>query len=99
MLLGIFAEVLQQIIRFLYCGKIFLSRMNVKEILRSADYFGIEILVAKCAEFYANNLDMNYELAMEIRNVWRTGGHSSLRMALKKANCYLKVNFFSKLIS
>ena len=67
--------------------------MNVKEILQSADYFGIEILVAKCTEFYTNNLDMDYELAMEIRNVWRTGGHSSLRMALKKANCYLKVNF------
>ena len=94
--LEIFAEVLQQIIRFLYCGKIFLSRLNVREILQSADYFGIDILVAKCSEFYAKNLDMDYNLAMEIRNVWRTGGHSSLKMALKKANRYLKVNLFSK---
>ena len=63
-------------------------------ILQYADYFGIEFLVKKCPEFYTNYMKMDYDLAMEIRNVWRTGGHSSLRMALKKANCYLKVNCF-----
>ena len=72
--LGIVAEILEQIIRFLHWGKIFLSHLNVREILQSADsdYFGINILVTKCIEFYTN-MDMDYNLALKIRNVWRTG--------------------------
>ena len=74
--LGIIAEI-EQIIRFLHWGKIFLSHLNVREILQSADsdYFGINILVTKCIEFYTvyTNLDMDYNLALKIRNVWRTG--------------------------
>ena len=61
--------------------------------MKYADYFGIEFLVIKCVEFYAYGLEMDYDLAMEIRNVWRSGGHSILMMALKNANKYLKVSF------
>ena len=89
--LGIDAEILGQIIRFLYCGEIFLSRKNLKEILKYSDYFGIEFLVVKCTDLYANGLEMDYDLAMEIRDVWSSYGHSSLKMSLKKANKYLKV--------
>ena len=69
----------------------------MKEILKYADYFGIDFLVVKCNEFFAKGLKMDYDLAMEIRNMWSSGGQSSLKMALKKANRYLKV-VFSKLI-
>ena len=63
--------------------------------MKYADYFGINFLVVKCNEFYANGLEMDYDLAMEIRNIWRSGagGQSSLKMALKKSNRYLKVSF------
>ena len=63
--------------------------------MKYADYFGIDFLVVKCNEFYANGLEMDYDLAVEIRNIWRSGagGQSSLKMALKKSNRYLKVGF------
>ena len=76
-----------------------LSRKNLRGILKYADYFGIEFLVVKCNEFYANGFEMDYDLAMEIRNFWRFGGHSSLKMALKKANRYLKVSFSREITS
>ena len=82
---------LNQIIRLLYCGEILLSEDNFREILKYADYFGIDFLVVKCHVFYATGLKMDYDLAMEIRNLWRSGGQLSLKMALKKANSYLKV--------
>ena len=91
--LGIDAEILGQLIRFLYCGEILLNRKNLREILKYADYYGIEFLMAKCTEFYLNGLEMDYDLAIEIRNVWRSRDHSTLKMALKKANKYLKVSF------
>ena len=94
--LGIGAEILGQLIRFLYCGEILLSRKNLREILKYADYFGIEFLVVKCTELYSNGFKMDFDLAIEIRNVWRSGGHSTLKMALKKANKYLKVSILKE---
>ena len=89
--LGIDAEILKQLTRFLYCGEIFLSQKNLKEILKYADYFGIDFMVKKCNEFYGYGLEMNYDLAMEIRNIWRSSGYSTQKLALKNANKYLKV--------
>lgn len=65
----------------------------MKKILQSADYFGINFLLEKCIEFYANIKEIDYDLALEIRNVWRSYGHQSLEKELKKANRYLKVSF------
>ena len=52
--------------------------------------------MVKCTDLYANGLEMDYDLAMEIRNVWSSYGHSSLEMAHKKANKYLKVGISTK---
>ena len=65
----------------------------MKGILQSADYFGIDFLLEKCIEFYANANKIDYVLAMEIRTVWRFCAHSSLEKQLKKVNLYLKVSF------
>ena len=91
-ILGIEAEILGQIIRCFYSGEILLSLKNLKE-RKFADHFGIDFLMLKCIELYANGLEMDCDLAIEIRNVCRRSGcNSTLKMELKNANNAQKRN-------
>ena len=72
-----------------------LNRMNVRGVLIAAEYLGIDFLVNECTQFYANKLEIDNNLVMEIRNLRYTHGHiDSLKLAVEKSNKFVKVNPF-----
>ena len=83
------------IISVAYCGIIELNRTNVRGVLLAAEYSGIDLLVKKCTDFYAEQLEMDNDMVLEVKNLHHTYCHiSSLKLAVEKSNKFVKVNAF-----
>ena len=70
-----------------------LSRTNVRSVMVAAEYLGIDFIVDECTGFYANQLEIDNNLVMEIRNLRQTHGHiTALKLAVEKSDKFVKVN-------
>ena len=57
-------ETMQMVLKFIYSGKISLTKENVNDILIAANFFSILHIVELCSEFLLNNLEVGSCLEM-----------------------------------
>ena len=61
---GVTGETMKILLKFAYSGKIKLTQENVTDVLAAANFFSIQHVVDKCAEFILKNL--NLEVCVEL---------------------------------
>ena len=85
------AETLEEILAFIYNGRIALNANNVKELLAAADFMEIQQLVPHCAAFL-KDLQITPVVALEIRSLYEMLRHiTELEPAVANADIYIKV--------
>ena len=69
-----------------------LNRDNVMGVLLAANYLAMDFLVKKCTDFYTEQLEMDNDMMVDVKNLHHTYGHiTSLKLAVEKSDKHIKV--------